>query len=392
MYFRDLTNKILSLSKGFPIIALLGPRQSGKTTLVKKLFNHYEYTNLENLNQRELAQSDPPYFLQSYKKNGGLIIDEAQHAPNLFSYIQLAVDDANNETQFILTGSQNFLLNEKISQTLAGRVAILELLPLSMNELTLATLLSSDLNQAMLQGGYPRIFEKQLSPADWYMNYIRTYLERDVRQIKNVTDLSTFQKFLKLCAGRIGQLINFSDLGRDCGISYQTAKAWISLLESSFILFMMPSYHRNYNKRIIKSNKLYFYDTGIACNLLQIESPDQLSQHYLRGNLFESYIISELVKQRLNQGKLPDCYFWRDSNGHEVDCILERADGAIPIEIKSGTTLSTDFFHGLRYWCELTNTPSERAYLIFGGNENQTRRDGNVLGWSSLTSLYQNEK
>ncbi len=387
MYQRSIKKKLSALAKQFPVIALLGPRQSGKTTLVKSLFPNYAYTNLENINHQELAISDPLYFLKSYKKNGGLIIDEAQNAPGLFSQIQLDVDEKGGEGHYIITGSQNFLMNEKISQTLAGRVAIFDLLPLSIEELKEANLLSEDLNTALFMGGYPRIFEKELSPEDWYPNYIRTYLERDVRQMKNLVDLSTFQRFLKLCAGRVGQLVNFSDLGRDCGISYQTAKGWLSLLESSFILFMQPPFYQNYSKRVVKSKKLYFYDTGLLCSLLQIESAEELAHHYLRGNIFESYIVSELIKKRLNQGKRPNCYFWRDQKGNEVDCILEKGDQLIPIEIKSGQTVSKDFFKSLSYWCELSKTPPENAYLIYGGDENQVRREGNVLSWSSFNNL-----
>ncbi len=385
MYQRNIKKKLISIAKQFPVVALLGPRQSGKTTLVKSLFPEYAYTNLENINQKDLALTDPLYFLKSYQKNGGLIIDEAQNAPELFSQIQLSVDE--NRGHYILTGSQNFLMSEKISQTLAGRVAIFDLLPLSINELKEADLLSKDLNSALFRGGYPRIFEKGLAPEDWYPNYIRTYLEKDVRQMKNVHDLSTFQRFLKFCAGRVGQVINFSDLGRDCGISYQTAKGWLSLLEASFILFMQPPFYKNYSKRVVKSKKLYFYDTGLLCSLLQIESVNDLAHHYLRGNIFESYIVSELIKLRLNAGKRPNCYFWRDQKGNEVDCILERGDQLIPIEIKSSETITKDYFKSLRHFCELSQTPPENSYLIYGGDENQIRREANVLSWSSLEEL-----
>lgn len=387
MYDRIIEEQIIELAKKFPVIAILGPRQSGKTTLVKKVFKDFAYTNLENFNQRELAQSDPVYFLKSYKKNGGLIIDEAQHAPALFSHLQLEVDEKEREGKFILTGSQNFLMNEKITQTLAGRVAMLDLLPLSIEELNNAGKLSKDLNTSLFNGGYPRIYEKDIHPLDWYPNYIRTYVERDVRQMKNVNDLSTFQRFLKLCAGRIGQIINFSDLGRDCGISYQTAKSWISILEASFIIFMLPPFYKSYSKRLIKSKKLYFYDTGLACSLLNVETSEQLINHYLRGGLFESYIISELIKMRVNQGKQPNCYFWRDSKGHEVDCIIEAAGKLTPIEIKSAETIKKDFFKGLTYWRDVSKIETD-LYLIYGGDDSQIRREGKVLGWNSLSNLF----
>ncbi len=389
MYIRDVEKKLIKLAEKFPIIAVLGPRQSGKTTLVQKVFGDYSYSNLENINQRDLAQSDPSYFLKSYQKNRGLIIDEAQHAPNLFSYLQLEVDEKEGKGgRFILTGSQNILMNQNISQSLAGRIAIIDLLPLSLNELKNAKRLPSDLDDVLFQGGYPRIYEKELDPSDWHLNYVRTYLERDVRQLKNVSDLSAFQRFLKLCAGRVGQVVNFSDLGRDCGITYHTAKAWLSVLEASFIVFMLSPHYKNFSQRVIKSKKIYFYDTGLLCSLLKIESKDQLSNHYLRGGIFESYIISELVKKRLNQGKESNCYYWRDSKGHEVDCILEEAGKVIPVEIKSGQTIKGEFFKNLSFWRRLSGVKAEDAYLIYGGDENQIRREGNVLGWSSLNDIH----
>ncbi|MGA8163526.1 MAG: ATP-binding protein [Waddliaceae bacterium] len=388
MYLRALKEKLLNLIKKFPILAVLGPRQSGKTTLVKETFPNYAYANLENINQRELAISDPPYFLKSYEKNGGLIIDEAQHAPGLFSYLQLEVDKKKDMGRYVLTGSQNFLLNEHVSQTLAGRVAIFDLLPLSIGELSLSSLLSGDLNENIFKGGYPAIYARNLDPPDWSMNYIRTYLERDVRQMKNVNDLSTFQRFLKLCAGRIGQVINFSELGRDCGISYQTVKAWISLLEASFIIFMLPPYYRNFSRRVVKSKKLYFIDTGLACNLLQIENSKQLINHYLRGGLFESYVISDLIKQRCNRGKQPNCFFWRDDKGHEVDCILELGGEINPIEIKATETIRKEFFKNLTYFSEISGANPRNTYLIYGGKENQIRREGKVVGWPSINELY----
>ncbi len=387
MYSRTLKAKILELSRKFPIVAVLGPRQSGKTTLVRSTFPEYAYSNLENINQRDLAISDPSYFLKSYQTNGGLIIDEAQHAPDLFSYLQLDVDENKGEGRFILTGSQNFLMSEKISQTLAGRVAIVDLVSLSVSELKESNLLAEDLTTVLFKGGYPRIFEKKPDPSDWYQSYIRTYLERDVRQMKNVSDLSTFQRFLKLCAARVGQVINFSDLGRDCGISYQTAKAWISLLEASFIIFMLPPFYENYSRRVTKSKKLYFYDTGLVCSLLQIESPEQLVHHAMRGALFECFVIADLIKQRFNRGKQSNCYFWRDEKGHEVDCLLEMGGSIVPIEVKVGETIRKDFFKGLAHWCKLAGISQEDAYLIFGGEEEQIRREGRVVGWKSFSAI-----
>lgn len=385
MFRRDLENRLDESSRQFPVLAVLGPRQSGKTTLVKKVFPSYAYTNLENLAQRELAKSDPSFFLKSYKKESGIIVDEVQHAPELLSYIQLEVDKSRQLGHFILTGSQNLLMSEQIAQSLAGRIVIFDLLPLSLAELQKAQIASEDLNITLFKGGYPRIYEQNIPPADWYQNYIRTYLERDVRQIKNIPDLSLFQKFLKLCAGRIGQIVNFSDLGRDCGISYHTVQSWLSILEASFVIFLLQPFHQNFNKRLIKSPKLYFYDTGIACSLLQIEHVEQVTFHALRGNLFESYVISELIKQRFNQGKRANCYFWRDQQGHEVDCVIEKGEKLFGIEIKSGENISKDSFSNLTYWGKLA--AMQGSYVIYGGDQDQVRREGHVISWRALPSI-----
>ena len=235
----------------------------------------------------------------------------------------------------------------------------------------------------LFQGGYPRIYSQKVNPVDWYPNYIHTYIERDIRQIKNVTDLNLFQRFMRLCAARTGQVINFSDLGRDCGLSYQTMKSWLSLLESSFITFLLQPFHENYCKRLIKSPKLYFYDTGIACSLLNIESKEQLETHYLKGNLFESLMISEILKERMNQGKKPNCYFWRDQQGHEIDCLIESQGATIPIEIKSSRTVNNSFFDDLKFWSDITKSDPEKGILLYGGESSYPRQFGKVMSWSS---------
>lgn len=388
MYTRTLTDKLRELKEMFPVVALMGPRQSGKTTLVKAAYPDLPYVNLENPADRNLAISDPPYFLKSFKANGGLIIDEVQYAPELLSYIQVDVDASHKEGEYILTGSQNLTMHEQISQSLAGRVAFLNLLPLSFSELSAADLLPEDPASLIWKGFYPRIWMKNLSPYDWYASYITSYLERDVRKLKNIGDLATFQRFMGLCAGRIGQVINLSELGRDCGVSYHTAKSWISVLEASYVIFQLQPHYNNFSKRLTKAPKLYFYDTGLACSLLNIESEKQLSTHYLYGNLFESMILSELIKKRYNHGKKPQCYFWRDQKNHEVDCLLERGQELIPIEIKSSTTISPDFFKGLRYWCNLAEKNPEGAYLIYGGETDQSWRHGKVLSWHSIAETH----
>lgn len=387
MIKRELSKKLKELSKQFPVVSIYGPRQSGKTTLAKMSFKNYKYVNLESVSERKFAESDPKGFLERLSGEKGVILDEVQNVPDLFSYIQVHVDEFEKPGFFILTGSQNLLLNEKISQSLAGRVAILTLLPFSFKEVKKENLLSDDYLKAIFKGFYPRVLAKKYSPLDWYPSYIQTYIERDVRQVKNVTDLSLFQHFVELCAGRIGQLLNVSSLANDCGITTTTANSWLSILEACYIIFLLRPYHKNYSKRIVKSPKLYFYDTGIACSLLGIHNSQDLLMHYLRGGLFESFVLSELIKNEYNLGNRPKIYFWRDNHGHEVDCIIERKNQLIPIEIKSGKTINTSFFEELKYWNNLSETDPKKNFLIYGGDENQKRSLGTVLGWQSLDEI-----
>lgn len=385
MIKRILAAKLKALSAKFPVISVVGPRQSGKTTLVKDVFRKEEYVSLEDLDAREFALKDPRGFLATYNK--GVIIDEAQRVPELFSYIQTVVDKKKSPGQFILTGSQNILLHENISQTLAGRVAILKLMPFSLEELRAGGYQLANSDEYIFKGLYPRIYDRKIAPADWYPNYIQTYVERDVRLIKNISDLSAFQRFIKLCAGRIGQVINLSALGNDCGITHNTARDWLSILESSYIVFLLKPYHKSFNKRLIKMPKLYFYDTGLACSFLGIQSQAQLVSHYLRGNLFESFILSEIIKRHFNKGVEPRCYFWRDKTGHEIDCILEIADTIRPIEIKSGKTITNDFFNGLKYWDKLSPR-GKKSYLIYNGDDVQKRTSVNIINWKRIPSVF----
>ncbi len=321
MITRVISDKLKSLYRKFPVVSVVGPRQSGKTTLVKNVFPRLKYVSLEELDNREFALRDPRGFLSTY--DNGAIIDEAQRVPDLFSYIQTEVDKKDSPGQFILTGSQNILLHENVSQTLAGRVAILRLLPFSLEELKNTPYGSWQSDRYIYTGFYPRIYDKKINPADWYPNYIQTYVEKDVRLMKNISDLNTFQKFIKLCAGRTGQILNLSSLGNECGITHNTAKSWLSILEAGYIIFLLKPYHKNFNKRLIKMPKLYFYDTGLACFLLGIQNTSQLATHYLRGSLFESFVLSELIKERFNKGIEPNCYYWRDKTGNEIDCVIE---------------------------------------------------------------------
>ncbi|MFH1644395.1 MAG: ATP-binding protein [bacterium] len=393
MIKRELEKELKISAKQFPAVAVLGPRQSGKTTLVKATFSKYKYISLENLDTRQDAISDPRHFLETHENKYGLILDEIQNTPELLSYIQTYIDKHKKHGYFILTGSQNILLNQAISQTLAGRISILTLLPLSINELKKDKLLSESIEKTMFTGMYPRIFDEKIkgekpTPQKWYPNYIRTYIERDVRMLKNVHNLNLFQKFIKLCAGRVGQILNLTSLGDDCGVDAKTADNWISILASSYIIFLLRPHHKNFSKRLIKSPKLYFYDTGLACSLLEIENEKELNTSYIRGHLFESFVLSELMKHRYNQDKNPNLYFWRDSQKHEIDCIFEKGEKLTPIEIKIGKTVNTSFFDGLKYWNDLSNNNPQNSFVIYGGKEKHVRQKIQVVGWQNLISVF----
>jgi predicted AAA+ superfamily ATPase len=383
---RALGEKIVSLAGMFPIVSLTGPRQSGKTTLARATFPDYAYVNLENLDDRLAAEEDPLRFLRPHSGTG-LTVDEVQKVPSLFSYLQGIVDESGEMGKYILTGSQNFLLLEKITQSLAGRVAVCNLLPLGLSELIDADLLDGDLNRVMFTGGYPVLFDRQIPAPYYFPSYIQTYIERDVRGISNIGNLSTFQRFVKLCAGRAGQLLNLSSFGTELGINYKTVRSWISILEASYLVFLLQPYHNNFNKRIVKQPKLYFFDSGLLCALLDIQSPEQLDSHYLRGNIFESFIVAEHIKSRLHAGRRPNAFFWRNSTGHEVDLILEADAQLFAVEIKSGETLNEDFFKGLRYFKRLSSAPDEHFYLVYGGDRNLSRKYGQVVGWKSISKL-----
>ena len=383
---RALGEKIVSLAEMFPIVSVTGPRQSGKTTLARAKFPDYAYVNLENLDDRLAAEEDPLRFLRPHSDTG-IIVDEVQKVPSLFSYLQGIVDESGEMGKYILTGSQNFLLLEKITQSLAGRVAICNLLPFGLTELVDADLLDEDLNRVMFAGGYPVLYDRHIPVSDYFPSYIQTYIERDVRGISNVGNLSTFQRFVKLCAGRVGQLLNLSNLGNELGINYKTVRSWISILEASYLVFLLQPYHKNFNKRIVKQPKLYFFDTGLLCALLDIQSPEQLDSHYLRGNIFESFIIAEHFKSRLHAGRRPNAFFWRNSTGHEIDLIFEADAQLWVVEIKSGETLNEDFFKGLRYFKRLSSVPDDHFYLVYGGDRNLTRKHGQVVGWKSISKL-----
>ncbi|RMZ50114.1 ATP-binding protein [Flavobacteriaceae bacterium PRS1] len=383
MLNRIIESKLLEMATKFPVIAITGPRQSGKTTLCKKLFKDYRYVSLENPDNKEFALSDPKGFLEEYNDN--VIIDEVQNAPELFSYIQGIVDESKKTGQYILTGSQNFLLLEKISQTLAGRIYIYHLLPFSYSELNVKY--KQVLLTHIFKGGYPRIYDKDIHPSDFFPSYIQTYLERDVRTILNIKDINKFGMFVKICAGRIGQIFNSSNIANELGIDHKTVISWLSILEASFIVYRLQPWHTNFNKRTIKSPKIYFYDTGLACYLLGLKKESELKLHFAKGSLFENYVITEHLKNRLNIGLQLSSYFWRDSSGNEIDLLVEEAKTLKIVEIKSGKTIKTDFFKGLNKFEKLANNFTVKKLLVYGGNESQKRSHVQILSWKDVKQI-----
>lgn len=373
---RTLNDKLVDMAGKYPVITLTGPRQSGKSTLLKHTFPEYQYLSLEDLDLREFATNDPRGFLATYPRR--CIIDEAQRVPSLFSYIQTHVDKEDETGMFIMSGSHNFLLMENISQSLAGRTAILRLLPFSHEEMKEGGVLPRSLNEEIFTGAYPRIYDKAIPPTDYYPNYIQTYVERDVRMMKNIGDLGKFVRFIKLCAGRIGQLLNLSSLANDCGISVPTASAWISVLEASYICFLLKPDWVNFSKRLVKSPKLYFHDTGLACSLLDIRAANQVDTHFLRGGLFENLVVSRFVKRAWNDGRVPDLRFWRDSQGNEIDLLEYEGDSVTAYEIKSGATFSPDYFRELTKWAQLAGASPRQLQVIYAGTTSLNTSNGMV--------------
>ncbi len=379
---RTASATITRLARGFPVIAITGPRQSGKTTLARATFPGKPYVSLENSEHLDYATTDPRRFLAGFPD--GAIIDEAQRCPDLFSYLQGWVDDRRRMGDFILTGSQQFGLMSRITQSLAGRVGLVQLLPLSLSELAGAGLSPASVDAAMWRGAYPALYDRDLAPGDWLANYVATYVERDVRQLLAVRQLALFQRFLKMCAARSGQLLNLSSLAADCGISHVTAREWLTVLEASYIVRLLPPYHRNFGKRLVKTPKLYFLDVGLAAWLLGIRAADAVSTHAMRGALFETLVIGEFIKQRHNAGQPAELYFWRDNIGHEVDLLFEAGGRLQPVEIKSGMTFVHDWLDGARRWRTLADDQALEPWIIHGGDRSFDTNGCHVFSWRAL--------
>lgn len=382
---RTIAKEMRKRIKQYPILAVTGPRQSGKTTLLKTLFPDYEYVSLENPDHRSFAKEDPNGFLQQYANK--TILDEVQRVPELFSYLQTAVDKSGQMGQYILSGSQNFHLLKHITQSLAGRAALFRLLPLDTQELEQAKKLPGNYLDACIQGGYPAIYHRGLDPADFYANYIRTYIEKDVTELINIRDINSFRTFLGLCASRAGQLLNLTALANDCNISQPTAKAWLSVLESSYLVFLLYPYHENFNKRLVKTPKLYFYDVGLLNHLLQIREPEELAINRLKGNIFENFVIANFQKFNENRYQHLNYYFWQDHNGLEIDLLLKTANTFDVYEVKSTQTLSGALFKNLKHFIELVEPQSVRPYLVYGGDQALVRSNVQVLPWKMPEQL-----
>lgn len=386
MIFRTLQDKIAQSAQQIPVITITGPRQSGKTTLSKYIFPNHTYINLEIPNNRNFAINDPQGFFKLY--SGNLILDEVQRAPDLLSYIQGIVDENKQNGQFILTGSENLLLSEKVSQSLAGRTYIFTLLPLSLEELyNLPSNHTTNYLPYLYKGFYPKLYTDPAISTEWLGDYIQTYVERDIRQLINIKYLMQFQTFLKLCAGHVGQIINYTSFSNAVGVSDKTIREWLSILEATYIVYILHPYYNNFKKRLIKSPKLYFYDTGLACMLLGIDDPNVLALHPLKGGFFENFVIVELLKMHLNRRLRPQFYFWRENNGIEVDCLIEYKGKLLPIEIKSTQTFTLFPTGNLRKITDLAGSNIAEPYIIYGGEHDYNNQGIKVISWRNLSTL-----
>lgn len=381
MIKRDIQKEIEEAATGFGVVSITGPRQSGKTTLCKVMFPSYKYVNLENPAVLERIMYDPEGFLAGIE--GGVIIDEIQKYPELLSFIQVSVDADYRPGKFIITGSQNLLLSDKISQSLAGRVAVITLLPLTSNELLTQNYLADNIESIILDGFYPGKFTRNIKRTLFYSSYLETYIERDVRELKNITSLTDFKRFLSVLAGRVGQLLNTSNIANDIGVTNKTIESWISILEASYIIFRLPPYFVNHGKRLIKSPKIFFHDTGLACYLLGIDSKSEFETHYARGTLFENFIVSEMLKSKFNKISSSNLYFWRDRKGHEIDLLIATGSSPILVEIKAGATYSSDYIKHLEYYKNLS-LKDNKSYVVYTGDKQAVVKQNQIINWKDI--------
>ncbi len=384
MINREGEKLLKAYSKQFRSLALVGPRQSGKTTLVRKTFPDKPYVSLENPDERLQADNDPRAFLNRFKR--GAIIDEAQRVPALFSYLQQILDETKKEGLFILTGSNNFLLQQSVTQSLAGRIGYIDLLPLTYNEILGFGNSDISTNELLFKGCFPEVYAKKRAPEIWYPAYIRTYVERDVKQLRNIDNTILFNRFLKLCAGRIGQQLVVSALSNECGVDVKTINAWLGILQSSYIIHLLPPHYKNFNKRIVKTPKLYFTDTGLACSLLGIKQINELSNSHFRGSLFENYVIMELLKTKYNRGSQSSIYYWRDNKGIEIDVLIDTGKKLIPIEVKSAQTFSESYLKSIIQWNKFSK--NKGGLLLYDGDMEFTGTNGiKVNNWRKISEL-----
>lgn len=381
MYNRSMTSLLKRLAEIYPVVGITGPRQAGKTTLARNVFSHLPYVSLENSDNRLQAKNDTKFFLEKYPN--GAIFDEIQHVPEILSYLQQIVDETSEKGKYVVIGSQNFTLINNIAQSLPGRIGIATLLPMSMEELGS----QHKIDEYIFKGGYPGLHQLNMSTEEFYPFYIDTYVKRDIRQMLNINNLDAFEKFISLCAGRIGQVINYNSLARDAGISHTTAREWLNILKASFIVFTLSPYHNNFNKRVTKMPKLYFYDTGLACSLLRLEKIEQVQNHYLRGGLFENLVMLEVMKYRMNKGKLANIYFWRDKQDREIDLICDWGNKIRAIEIKSGITISSDYTKHFKYFSALSD--NIEYSVIYGGKEPAKLNNVSINPITNITSILE---
>ncbi|WP_462252167.1 ATP-binding protein [Ferruginibacter sp.] len=384
MIARILKKVLTNSMQYYPVLSLNGPRQSGKSTLVKKVFPKLPYVNLENPAERAFAATDSMGFLQQFPK--GAVIDEAQYVPELFSYIQVLTDE-NQELKFVLTGSQNFMMHQKIAQSLAGRVGINTLLPFSFEELKKGKILPATLNELLFNGFYPRLYDKNIPPTDYYANYVNTYIERDIQALINNSNLSQFIKFIQLCAGRAGQIVNMVALANDTGVSPVTIQNWLAILQRSYVVYLLQPYYNNFNKRLMKNPKLYFYDTGLLCYLLGLQKANDITNHFAKGAIFENFVLVEILKYHYNLGLRPQIFYIQNNHQKEIDFVLQQGTALTAIEVKSSGTPDISMFKNLSFLDELNGLENKKV-VVYTGEKDAVRKQGLLVGWKNLHKLF----